>query len=152
MHQYLFICMIYWKNKQQCNQLQYKQQCPISLNMKNHSAEQKSYDKKGSRAKNRAVKNCSKFAMKNAPCVNRTIEIALEQIQCNIAVNLQCQNCSKFTLCVSRHLSDNNHTERREQEITGMNINTYAISTLVIIPMCTSIEDIQEATQEDLNL
>ena len=90
MHQYLFICMFYWKNKQQCNQLQYKQQCPISLNMKNHSAEQKSCDKKGSRAKkSHCKKNRSKFATKNAPCVNRTIEIALEQIQHDIAVNSQ---------------------------------------------------------------
>ena len=51
MHQYLFICIIYWKNKQQCNQLQYKQQCPTSLNMKSCSAEQKLHDKKGSRVK-----------------------------------------------------------------------------------------------------
>ena len=56
MHQYLFICIIYWKNKQQCNELQYKQQYPTSLNMKNRSAEQKTHDKKGSRAKNHAVK------------------------------------------------------------------------------------------------
>ena len=51
MHQYLFICIIYWQNKQQCNQLQYKQQCPTIFNMKNHSAEQKLHDKKGSRVK-----------------------------------------------------------------------------------------------------
>ena len=47
---------------------------------------------------------CLEFAMKNVACVNGTIEITLEQIQCDIVANLQCQNCSEFTLCVSRHL------------------------------------------------
>ena len=56
MHQYIFISIIYWKNKQQCNQVQYIQQCPTSFNMKNCSAEQKLHDKKGSRAK----KSCCK--------------------------------------------------------------------------------------------
>ena len=51
MLQYILISIIYWKSKQQCNQLQYKQQCPTSLNMKNCSAEQKLHNKKGSRAK-----------------------------------------------------------------------------------------------------
>ena len=91
MHQYLFICIIYWKNKQQCNQLQYKQQCPTSLNMKNCSAEQKSLNKKGSRVKKSHCKKSQRICDKNAPCVNSTIEIALEQIQCDIAVNLQHQ-------------------------------------------------------------
>ena len=105
MHQYIFIYIIYWKNKQQCNQLQYKQQCPTSLNMKNHSAEQKSCDKKGSRAKKLCCKKiAANLQRKMHPCVNSTIEIALEQIQCDITANLQHQNCSKFALCVSRHL------------------------------------------------
>ena len=49
-----------------------------SFNMINHSAEQKSHDKKGSRVKNHAVKNHSEFAMKNVACVHGTIEITLE--------------------------------------------------------------------------
>ena len=36
--------------------------------------------------------------MKNASCVNGTIEIALEQIQRNIAANLRCQNRGEFSL------------------------------------------------------
>ena len=43
---------------------------------------------------------------KNTACVNGTIEITLEQIQCDIAMNLQHQNCRKFTFCVSRPLRD----------------------------------------------
>ena len=35
--------------------------------------------------------------MKNASCVNGTIEITLEQIQHNIVMNLQCQN---WVVCV----------------------------------------------------
>ena len=71
--------------------------------MKNCSAEQKLHDKKGSRAKISCCKNCSKIATKNTSCVNGTIEITLEQIQRDIAMNLQCQNHHKFELCVSRH-------------------------------------------------
>ena len=47
---------------------------------------------------------CLEFVTKNAACVNGTIEITLEQIQCDIAANLQRQNCGEFALCVSRHL------------------------------------------------
>ena len=55
-------------------------------------------------------------------------------------------------LYIVDHLSCNNHTENRDQEIICMNINMYTISTLVSIPVCTSIEDIQTATKEDPDL
>ena len=38
--------------------------------------------------------------------MNGTIEITLEQIKCDIVMNLQCQKCHKFALCVSGHLAD----------------------------------------------
>ena len=69
--------------------------------MKIRSTQKKSRDKKGSRAKNRAGKNLSEFATKNALCAHGTIEIALEQIQRDIAANLRRQKCRKFALCVS---------------------------------------------------
>ena len=47
-------------------------------------------------------------------------------------------------LYIADWLSQNNHTENRDQEITGMNM--YAISISVNAPLCTSIEDIQAAT------
>ena len=37
----------------------------------------------------------------------------------------------------------NNHTENRDDKITGMNINVHAISASVNIQICTSIEDIK---------
>ena len=75
--------------------------------MKNRSAEQKSHDKKGSRVKkSHCKKNRSKFATKNVPCVNSTIEIALERIQRDIAANSRRQNRGEFALCVSRHYDD----------------------------------------------
>ena len=49
-------------------------------------------------------------------------------------------------------LSQNNHTEIRDQEIAGMRVNVNAINTLVNIPMCISMEDIQAPTQEDVHL
>ena len=59
-----------------------------SFNMKNHSTKQKSHDKKGSGVKkSRCKKNRSEFMMKNVLCVNGTIEITLERIQCNITTN-----------------------------------------------------------------
>ena len=45
-------------------------------------------------------------------------------------------------------LSRNNHTEDKDQEIIGMNINVNAISTTVNMPVCTSTEDIQVTTCE----
>ena len=38
-------------------------------------------------------------------------------------------------------LFQSKHTENRDQEVTGMNINAYVISPSVNIPICTSIED-----------
>ena len=57
--------------------------------------------KRGLGRKNRAGKNRSEFATKNALCVHGTIEIALERIQRDIAANLRCQKRRKFALCVS---------------------------------------------------
>ena len=45
-------------------------------------------------------------------------------------------------------LSQHNHTENRDQEIAGMNIGIHTISTVVDIPVFTSIEDIRAATNE----
>ena len=49
-----------------------------SFNMKNCSTEQNHAIKRGLGQKNCAVKKCSKFATKNVPCVDGTIEIKLE--------------------------------------------------------------------------
>ena len=46
----------------------------------------------------------------------------------------------------------NSHTENWDQEITGMNVNVHAISRVVNIPTCTSIEDIQVGTKQDKDL
>ena len=55
-------------------------------------------------------------------------------------------------LYIANWLSCNNHTENSDQDITGVNINEHAISTSVNIPICTSIEDIQVASQQDTDL
>ena len=60
--------------------------------------------KRGLEQKNCTVKKLHEFAMKNASCVNGTIEIALERIQCDIAANSRRQNRGEFALCVSRYL------------------------------------------------
>ena len=49
-------------------------------------------------------------------------------------------------------LSCHNHVENKDQEILGMNVSILNISTSVDIPLCTSIEDIQTATEEYLKL
>ena len=46
---------------------------------------------------------CLEFVMKNAACVNGTIEITLERIKRDIAPNSRRQNRGEFALCVSRH-------------------------------------------------
>ena len=45
-------------------------------------------------------------------------------------------------------LSHHNYVESKDQEIPGMNVSTYIISTSLDIPLCTLIEDIQEATKD----
>ena len=49
-------------------------------------------------------------------------------------------------------LSHHNHTENRDQEIMGMNISIYTLSTATDVPVCTSIEDIRTTTGEDAEL
>ena len=49
-------------------------------------------------------------------------------------------------LYIADGLFQNIHTEKSDQEITGMITNMNAISTLVNMPVYTSIEDIQVAT------
>ena len=49
-------------------------------------------------------------------------------------------------LYIVDRLFQNNHTEDRNQEFTRMNIDMHAISTLVNVPISTSIEYIQVAT------
>ena len=55
-------------------------------------------------------------------------------------------------LYIADWLSRNNHTEGKDQEITGININMNAISTTGNNPGCTSIEDMQASTHEDAHL
>ena len=55
-------------------------------------------------------------------------------------------------LYILDRLSQNSHTRNRHQEITGININVHAISTLVSIPACTSKKDIQGVPSEDSDL
>ena len=55
-------------------------------------------------------------------------------------------------LCIVEWLSWNNHTENKDQEITGIGINVSAISMSVNMSVCMSTEDILIATQEDTHL
>ena len=49
-------------------------------------------------------------------------------------------------------LSHQNHNERKDQEIAGMNINTYTCNTGTDISVCTSVEDIRNAMITDAEL
>ena len=49
-------------------------------------------------------------------------------------------------------LSCNNHKENKDQRIEGMRVTTKAISTLINIPVCTSIHDTQTDTHEHTHL
>ena len=55
-------------------------------------------------------------------------------------------------LYIADRLSCHNHTENRDQEIKGININIHTISTPVVVPIYTSIEDIRAAMNEDVEL
>ena len=49
-------------------------------------------------------------------------------------------------------ISCHNHVESQDQEIPGMNISLYMISPSVDIPVCTSVDEIKAATEEDAEL
>ena len=55
-------------------------------------------------------------------------------------------------LYITGWLSFYNHTENKDHKMTGMNINVSAITTSINMPVCTSIEHIQVATQKDCHL
>ena len=42
--------------------------------------------------------------------------------------------------------------QNKDEEIAGMNLSTDAVNTMTDIPACISIQDIQEATQNDIHL
>ena len=49
-------------------------------------------------------------------------------------------------------LSCHNHKENKDREIWGLSINVNTIIPTTNLPMCTSIQDIQEATSQDAHL
>ena len=55
-------------------------------------------------------------------------------------------------LCIVDWLSYHNHTENKDQEIAGMNINIHTLSIAIDVPVCTSIEDIRNAMSIDTEL
>ena len=64
-----------------------------------------------------------------------------------------------YTYCISQALSCILHigypataTKRTKIEIQSLSINVNTINTTVELPMCTSIQDIQEAAAQDVHL
>ena len=49
-------------------------------------------------------------------------------------------------------LSHHNHSENKDQEISGMNISIHTINTKVDMQICISIEDIKAATEMDAEI
>ena len=79
-----------------------------------------------------------------------------QQLQCIMLCIFQYSGHILYTpspeLCIADWLSCNNHTENREQEISGMNVTMHAISIAIDIPVCTSIEEIQAATNQEMDI
>ena len=55
-------------------------------------------------------------------------------------------------LYIADLLSCHNHTESKNQEIAGMNINMHTLSMAIDVPVCTSVDDIRNATSTDTEL
>ena len=87
---------------------------------------------------------------------NKDVTTLSQQLQC-IMLNIQ-----QYSMCIlykpgpEWYIADwlfrNNHTENRDPEITGMNMNIHIISTTVHTPICTSIEGVRAAPDEDFDL
>ena len=80
----------------------------------------------------------------------------VSEIQCIILRIHQCRVHIIYQpgsdLYIADRLSHYNHAKNKDQGITGMSVNVSVISTSVNIPVCTSIDDIPEATHEDAHL
>ena len=79
--------------------------------------------------------------------------------QCLLNIMLHIHQYSVHILCLPHPdlyivdlLSQYNHMENKDQEITGMNIHVHATRTAVDIPIYTSIEDIKDSNQLDADL
>ena len=85
--------------------------------------------------------------------INKNVATLLQHLQCIMLCIYQYRVHIIYKpdpeLYIVDWLFQNNHTENRNQEIIGMNVNMHAISTLVDISICSSIEDKQVATQLD---
>ena len=55
-------------------------------------------------------------------------------------------------LYMADRLSHHNHVEIKEQETSGMNVSGHTINRTVDVPICTFMEDIKAATEEDMEL
>ena len=55
-------------------------------------------------------------------------------------------------LYIADWLSQHNHTENRDQDIAGVNINIHTVSTVVDVPVCMLIEDLRAAMRKDAEL
>ena len=55
-------------------------------------------------------------------------------------------------LYIADWLSYHNQAGNKDQEMSGMNISIHTINTTVDIPICTSIEEIKGAREEDMEL
>ena len=53
---------------------------------------------------------------------------------------------------IADSLSHYNHTEGKDQEIAGMNINIHTLNMAVNVPVCMSVEDIRNAWGTDAEL
>ena len=49
-------------------------------------------------------------------------------------------------------LSNHNHTEGKDQEIAGRNINIHAFGMAIGVPVCTSVDDIRNTLSTNVEL
>ena len=88
--------------------------------------------------------------------INKDVATQSQQLQCSMLHIHQYSVCISYKpgadLYTADWLSQNNHVENKDQEITGMNANLHAIRSAVDIPISTSIEDIKAETSQDADM
>ena len=88
--------------------------------------------------------------------LSKDLATLAQSLQCIMLRIHQCRVCIIYKpgpdLYMADRLSWNNHIENRYQEIASMNMNINTISTLVNMPVSTSIEEIQAETWDDIHL
>ena len=92
----------------------------------------------------------------NIQMIKKDVAKLSQWLQCILLGTHQYNVCILYKsdpdLYIANWLLKKNHTENKDKEIKGMTLSIDTIKTMMDIPFCISIHDMQKATQNDMHL